>query len=231
MVGGASTWQFHNYTVISQQTPPFVERVYLRRKQVVVTLTKSWYKKFSFISNVLLVTCQSCQVKSKMKGYWAPCQHFVHSIVRHDIAAPESCWFEPSQHNLPNAKHQHTCHFKVGAHSAVIQSKHTWSNTLHFMMLYANLKLNTYALLKPSNPVIPVHQRESPGVFKPSSFLGGSLHQLFQLFKGPRALIYGKVCPWQYIWSKHKRKQEKNDIVTYLKRSWPNGILVMFHCI
>lgn len=105
-------------------------------------------------------------------------------------------------------KHQHTCHFEVGAPSAVIQSKHTWSNTLRFMMLYANLKLNTYALLKPSNPLMPVHQRESPGVFKPSSFWG-SLHQLFQLFKGPRALIYGKVCPWQYIRSKHKRKQEK----------------------
>ena len=66
------------------------------KKKVVVTLTKSWYKKFRFISNVQLVTCQSCQVKSKMKGYWAPCKHFFHSIVWYDIAAPESCWFEPS---------------------------------------------------------------------------------------------------------------------------------------
>ena len=93
------------------------------------------------------------------------------------IAAPESCWFEPSQHN-----HQHTCHFKVGAHSAVIQSKHTWSNTLRCVMLYAYLKLNTYALLKPWNPLIPVHQRESPGVFKPSAVFLGALYINFSSF-------------------------------------------------
>ena len=187
MVGwrvGASTWQFHNYTVISQQTPPFVERVYLRRKQVVVTLTKSWYKKFSFISNVLLVTCQSCQVKSKMKGYWAPCQHFVHSIVWHDIAAPESCWFEPSQHNLPNAKHQHT-----------IQSKHTWSNTLHFMMLYANLKLNTYALLKtikPGNTSTPALESWRLQI---KQFFGGLSTSTFPAFQGPKGVDLWEGLP------------------------------------